>query len=140
MILSTFPKAKLAVLFDQYAEEIAQSGLGPTLDEFRASLLKIRRAGFYLSRDELENGVSALASPLFTDDSGEAVGSLAVIVPTQRLEFANLDRLVESIREAAARTSQRARSSKVGEPGPQLRRTRYRESSGPLSHHAERHS
>ncbi|WP_279635100.1 IclR family transcriptional regulator domain-containing protein [Paraburkholderia rhynchosiae] len=88
---------------------MAQSGLGATLDEFRASLLKIRRAGFYLSRDELESGVSALASPLFTDDSGEAVGSLAVIVPTQRLEFANLDRLVESIRGAAARTSQRTR-------------------------------
>ena len=109
-ILSTFPKAKLAVLFDQYVEEIAQSGLGATLDEFRASLLKIRRAGFYLSKDELENGVSAIASPLFTDDSGEAVGSLALIVPTQRLEFANLERLVESIREAAARTSQRTRA------------------------------
>ncbi|TCG06645.1 IclR family transcriptional regulator [Paraburkholderia steynii] len=109
-ILSTFPKAKLAVLFDQYADEIAQSGLGATLDDFRASLLKIRRAGFYLSRDELEIGVSAIASPLFTDDSDEAVGSLALIVPTQRLEFANLDRLVESIREAAARTSQRTRS------------------------------
>jgi DNA-binding IclR family transcriptional regulator len=109
-ILSTFPKAKLAVLFDQYPDEIAQSGLGATLDEFRASLFKIRRAGFYLSRDELENGISAIASPLFTDDSGEAVGALALIVPTQRLEFANLDRLVESIQEASARTSQRTRA------------------------------
>ncbi|MGF6918719.1 IclR family transcriptional regulator [Paraburkholderia sp. 40] len=109
-ILSTFPKAKLAVLFDQYADEIAQSGLGATLDEFRASLLKIRRAGCYLSRGELESNVSALASPLFADDSGEAVGSLAVILPTQRLEFANLDRLVESIQEAAARISQRTRA------------------------------
>ncbi|TCG04941.1 IclR family transcriptional regulator, partial [Paraburkholderia steynii] len=109
-LLSTFPKAKLAVLFDQHADDIAQSGLGGTFDEFRASLLKIRRAGLYLSRDELENGVSALASPLFTDDSDEAVGALALIVPTQRLEFANLDRLVESIREAAARTSQRTRA------------------------------
>jgi DNA-binding IclR family transcriptional regulator len=108
-ILSTFPKAKLAVLFEQYPDAIAQGGLGATLDEFRGTLLKIRRAGFYLSRDELEVGVSALASPLFTDDSGEAVGALAVIVPTQRLEFANLDRLVESIREAAARISQRTR-------------------------------
>ena len=110
-ILSTFPKAKLAVLFDQYADDIAQSGLGATFDEFRAALLKIRRAGCYLSRDELEDGVSALASPLFTDDSDEAVGSLALIVPSQRLEFANLDRLVESIREAAARTSQRTRAA-----------------------------
>ncbi|OLL31260.1 IclR family transcriptional regulator [Burkholderia sp. SRS-W-2-2016] len=122
-ILSTFPKAKLALLFDQYADEIAHSGLGATLDEFRASLLKIRRAGFYLSKDELEDGVSALASPLFTDDSGEAVGSLAAIVPTQRLEFANLERLVESIKEAAARVSQRTRgliesrqSGEVGAP------------------------
>jgi len=109
-ILSTFPKAKLAILFDQYTGDVVQSGLGATLEEFRTSLLKIRRAGFYLSRDELEDGVSALASPLFTDDSGEAVGSLALIVPTQRLEFANLDRLVASIREAAARTSQRTRT------------------------------
>jgi DNA-binding IclR family transcriptional regulator len=54
--------------------------------------------------------VSAIGSPLFTDDSNEAVGSLAVIVPTQRLEFANLDRLVESVKEAAARISQRTRS------------------------------
>ncbi|WP_233860060.1 IclR family transcriptional regulator [Paraburkholderia sp. HD33-4] len=110
-ILSTFPKAKLAILFEQYPEDIAQSGLGTTLEEFRTSLFKIRRAGFYLSRDELEHGVSALASPLFTDDSGEAVGSLALIVPTQRLEFANLERLVESLREAAARTSQRTRAA-----------------------------
>lgn len=109
-ILSSFPKAKLAILFDQHADDIAQSGLGATLEEFRASLLKIRRAGFYLSKDELEDGVSALASPLIVDDSGEAVGSLALIVPTQRLEFANLDRLVESLREAAARTSQRTRT------------------------------
>lgn len=108
-ILSTFPKAKLAVLFDQYPEDIGQSGLGATLEDFRASLLKIRRAGFYLSKDELEVGISALASPLFTDDSGEAVGALAVIVPTPRLQFANLDRLVESIKEAAARISQRTR-------------------------------
>ncbi|WP_321857341.1 IclR family transcriptional regulator [Paraburkholderia tropica] len=110
VILSTFPKAKLAILFDQYAGDIAKSGLGTTLDDFRASLLRIRRAGFYLSKDELEVGVSALASPLFTDDSGEAVGSLAMIVPSQRLEFANLDRLVESVGEAAARVSQRTRA------------------------------
>ncbi|SAK53905.1 IclR family transcriptional regulator [Caballeronia hypogeia] len=109
-VLSTFPKAKLAALFDQYPDDIAQSGLGATLEDFRASLLKIRRAGFYLSRDELETGVSALGSPLFTDDSGEAVGALAVIVPTQRLEFANLERLVESVKEAAARISQRTRA------------------------------
>jgi DNA-binding IclR family transcriptional regulator len=110
-ILSTFPKAKLATLFEQYPQDIAQSGLGTTLEAFRASLLKIRRAGFYLSKDELENGVSALAAPLFIDDSGEAVGSLALIIPTQRLEFVNLERLVESLREAAARTSQRTRAA-----------------------------
>jgi DNA-binding IclR family transcriptional regulator len=109
-ILSTFPKAKLAALFEQYPADIATSGLGDTLDEFRSSLLKIRRAGFYLSKGELEDGVSAIASPLFTDDSGEAVASLALIVPTPRLEFVNIERLVESIREAAARISQRTRA------------------------------
>ncbi|ABE36866.1 bacterial transcriptional regulator family protein [Paraburkholderia xenovorans LB400] len=110
VVLSTFPKAKLATLFEQRSDDIAQSGLGTTLDEFRSSLLKIRRAGFYLSRNELAQGVSAVAAPLFTDDSGEAVGSLALVIPTPRLDFANLSRLIESIQEAAARTSQRARA------------------------------
>lgn len=111
-ILSTFPNGQRSrSCSNNIPTDIAQSGLGTTLEEFRASLLKIRRAGFYLSRDELEHGVSALASPLFTDDSSEAVGSLALIIPTQRLEFANLERLVESLREAAARTSQRTRAA-----------------------------
>lgn len=109
-ILSTFPKAKLATLFEHHASDIAASGLGDTLEAFRSALLKIRRAGFYLSKGELEDSVSAIASPLFADDSGEAVGALALIVPTPRLEFVNLERLVESIREAAARTSQRTRA------------------------------
>jgi len=109
-ILSTFPKAKLATLFEQHAADIASSGLGDSLEAFRSNLLRIRRAGFYLSKGELEEGVSAVASPLFTDDSGEAVGSLALVVPTHRLELLNLDRLVESIKEAAARTSSRARA------------------------------
>lgn len=109
-ILSTFPKAKLAALFEQHAEEIAASGLGASLDAFRANLLKIRRAGFYLSNGELEEGVSAIASPLFTDDSGEAVGSMALVVPSRRLEILNLDRLVEALKDAAARTSARARA------------------------------
>jgi DNA-binding IclR family transcriptional regulator len=110
VILSTFPKAKLAALFDGHAEDIARSGLGDTLDAFRSALLRIRRAGFYLSKGELEENVSAVAAPIFTDDSGEAIASLALIVPTPRLEFVNLERLVESIREAAARTSQRTRA------------------------------
>jgi DNA-binding IclR family transcriptional regulator len=109
-ILSTFPKAKLASLFGQYAADITSSGLGDSLETFRSNLLKIRRAGFYLSNGELEEGVSALASPLFTDDSGEAVGSLALVVPSHRLELLNLERLVESTREAAARTSSRAKA------------------------------
>lgn len=109
-ILSTFPKAKLAALFREHAEDIEASGLGDSLDAFRSNLLKIRRAGYYLSSGELETGVSAMASPLFTDDSGEAVGSLALVVPSHRLELLNLERLVEAIKEAAARTSARARA------------------------------
>ncbi|TAL52069.1 IclR family transcriptional regulator [Pandoraea sp.] len=109
-ILSTFPKAKLAALFEQHAEEIAAAGLGTSLEAFRANLLKIRRAGFYLSNGELEEGVSAIASPLFTDDSGEAVGSIALVVPSRRLEILNLDRLVDTLKDAAARTSARARA------------------------------
>jgi len=109
-ILSTFPKAKLSVLFEHHAGEIEASHLGHSLDEFRSNLLKIRRAGYYLSTGELEADVSAIASPLFTDDSGEAVGAIALVVPSHRLELLNVDRLVEAIKQAAARVSARARA------------------------------
>ncbi|MEM5398358.1 IclR family transcriptional regulator domain-containing protein, partial [Staphylococcus gallinarum] len=108
-ILATFPKAKLAGLFERYPEEIASGGLGDSLEAFRSSLLKIRRAGFYLSRGELDPGVAALASPLFIDDSGESVAALAIIVPEPRLEFFNVERLVEAVKDGAARISSRAR-------------------------------
>jgi hypothetical protein len=38
------------------------------------------------------------------------VGALALVVPSHRLQLLNLDRLVESVKEAAARTSSRARA------------------------------
>lgn len=107
-ILSTFPKAKLAALFEQYPADICASGLGDSLETFRSSLLKIRRAGFYLSKGELEAGVSAIASPLFVDASGEAVAALALVVPDHRLEFVNQERIAGAVKEAAARISARA--------------------------------
>jgi len=110
-ILSTFPKARLAALFDQYADEITESGLGTTFSEFRAALMKIRRDGFYLSKGELESDVSALATPLFVVDVEEAIGALALIVPTSRLEFANIERLVESTQDAATRITHRTRAA-----------------------------
>ena len=54
--------------------------------------------------------MSAVASPLFTDASGEAVAALALVVPEQRLAFFNLDRVVEAVKDAAARISTRVRA------------------------------
>lgn len=114
VILSTFPKARLAALFEQHQPAIAQSGMGATFDEFRLALMKIRRAGFCLAKGELDPGVSGIAAPLFIDDSGEAVGALALAMPSVRLEFVNVPKLVELIKEAAARISQRARGAIEG--------------------------
>ncbi|WP_322012828.1 IclR family transcriptional regulator [Paraburkholderia sp. J12] len=109
-ILSTFPKAKLAALFEQYPAEIASGGLGDSLETFRATLHKIRRAGFYLSRGELEPGVCAIASPIFLSEPGEAVAALAIVVPDPRLKYLNIDSLVEAVKDAATRISARART------------------------------
>jgi IclR family transcriptional regulator, KDG regulon repressor len=72
-------------------------------DALRRQLDGVRRLGYAISHDELQQGVHGLAVPVL-DDERRAAASLAVLVPVSRA--ANLLQHLEALLEATERLSQ----------------------------------
>lgn len=102
VILSTLPKARLLKLYARHADAIAQAGMGRTAEEFVARLHETKKSGYYVSKGELEPDIAAMAVPLSTG-TGHALGALALVMPLRRFEFMNHDKLLDLLRETAAR-------------------------------------
>lgn len=116
VILSTMPKARLLKLYAKHASAIADADMGQSADEFVARLHDTRRAGYYISKGELEPDIAAIAVPLASASSGgtgPAAGALALVLPLRRFEFMNHDKLLEWLRDTAARIASGARMPDV---------------------------
>lgn len=75
-------------------------------DAFAAELVQIRRRGFAVNRGEWEDGVGAIAAPVF-DARGEAVASIGIILPVIRLGAAKVNQMAGWTVAAAAEVSRR---------------------------------
>ena len=79
IILAHLPPRALAGIWRDHRAEIAASGLGKTLEEFRAALKLLRRNGFCVTRGEVDGGRIGIAAPIF-DGNNRIVGSLSIVV------------------------------------------------------------
>src|SRR5690606_6474364 len=70
-------------------------------DDFWRILQQTRKAGYYLSRGELESEFGSIGVPFF-GESSQAIGSLALVVPVRRLDFMNHEKLLVLLLKAAA--------------------------------------
>ncbi|RQR74792.1 IclR family transcriptional regulator [Burkholderia sp. Bp9015] len=111
VVMSTFPRARLLALYETHEEAIRASGMAQSFEELRSVLWAIRKAGHYVSHAEVEPTVAAIAVPVCADRSGVASAALQIVMPVSRLEFTNVERLIEALKEAAAMVS--ARSAKA---------------------------
>lgn len=100
VILATLPKAKLKRIFRDQATEIIESGMVSDWDGFWQILQQTKKAGYYLSRGELQPEVGAIAVP-FYGNSTQAIGALALVVPMRRFDFMNHEKLLELLLKAA---------------------------------------
>ena len=66
--------------------------------------MRIRRRGYALDREEHEDGVSCVATPVF-DCSGLACGAISISGPTARMERSDTAALGELLRRHAAEVS-----------------------------------
>ncbi|MBP0632640.1 MULTISPECIES: IclR family transcriptional regulator [unclassified Cupriavidus] len=104
VILATQTRARLARLFEKHAAEICEAGMGSTFDEFWRSMQRIRKAGHYVSRGELEAQMSSIGVPLFATGP-QAIGALGLVAPLSRFEFMDQEKLLERLKATAEKIS-----------------------------------
>jgi DNA-binding IclR family transcriptional regulator len=100
------PAAKQRKLFNNFPEDVAASNLGIDWPRFHASLRKIRAAGCAVSVGELDPSNVGVAAPIFGAE-GDARGSLVLILSETRYQISDKPLLVETLKGAAARISER---------------------------------
>jgi len=103
-ILAFLPPARLADIAATMKRYTRRTVVGK--DAFAAELDEIRRRGFAVNRGEWEDGVGAIAAPVF-DAHGEAVASIGIILPVIRLTAAKVSQMAGLTVAAAAEVSRR---------------------------------
>ena len=98
VILANLPVRILRTLWREEHPDIAATGLGGDWDSFRASLKKIRTAGVWITRGELDEGMIGIAAPIWQPDR-QIAGSIGIVVPevsTSPEEVAGTSSLVQA--------------------------------------------
>lgn len=106
VLLSAFGSAQLRKVFDSRHEELVSGGLPPEWPEFRRYYAAIRKAGYYVSKGELEPQLVAVAAPVLKSD-GSARAAISLVFDTSRLAIIDLEKMVHLITEAATRIGDR---------------------------------
>lgn len=97
-ILSVMEKRRLRKLYDAHPADPDRDAIGKDWKSFCKALLRTRKEGHYVSRQELDLGVHGIAAPVF-DSSRDVLGSLVVAYRVDRpptMGEANLAILVKT--------------------------------------------
>lgn len=100
VILAQLAPSALHKLFDAHAAEVAAAGLPTDWSAFRRHFARIRKAGHYLSRGELEPALAGLAAPVLAPD-GRVAGALSLVGPVARMEVMDVPKLAQRVMRAA---------------------------------------
>ncbi len=114
IILAHLPVRTLKSLFEQNSAEIAKAGLGASLEQFRASLAAIRRAGVVVTHGEIDPGRVGVGAPLFDRDRS-ILGSLSFALPAGRADSALVGRLTPMLIAGAREIERLMNEEPVGQ-------------------------
>ncbi len=92
IILATLTSRTLKSIFAQNEKEIAAAGLGETWAEFRAKLAELRRAGYCITRGDIDAGRVGIAAAIFNDERA-VLGSLSFVLPARHADEKLIHRL-----------------------------------------------
>jgi DNA-binding IclR family transcriptional regulator len=99
-ILVHLPPRALADIWHDHRRDIATAGLGESFEEFKASMLALRRNGVATGFGEVDPGRIGIAAPLF-DGHGRIAGSLSIVLQTPRASEVVMSRLKAALINAA---------------------------------------
>ncbi len=100
-ITAFLPRPRLARLFDRHRDELTSAQRERGFDHFHDELQASRKAGYVISRGELDPGKVGIAAPVFRHDRTVA-GSLCLVMTEARYETANAEALVQRLLDATA--------------------------------------
>jgi DNA-binding IclR family transcriptional regulator len=106
IMLAHLPPRTMTRLVLAHQTELATAGLGKDLAAVRQSLRALRKAGFAVSRCEMDEGRVAVAAPLF-DPDGKVVAGLSLSLMQARVDDAILERQAAILVQAARTTQDR---------------------------------
>lgn len=98
--LSCFPAAQLRRLLERHQDEALAAGLPTDWPAFRSQFARIRKAGYYISRGELEPALGAVAVPLVLAD-GQVKGAISLVANIERLALIDEAKLAQLLQRAA---------------------------------------
>lgn len=77
-----------------------------TVEELKKLIDADRAKGYGVSQGGFETGISTIAAPVF-NDRGEVAAAVSITVPSQHVQPPELDVLIQQVREAAERLTDR---------------------------------
>ncbi|MCK4081222.1 MULTISPECIES: IclR family transcriptional regulator [Acinetobacter] len=102
VILAHLPKQRLHNYYERFATQLSEVGFAQDLESFMQQMKKIKKQGYYFSQGELDPRVSGLSVPI-RFSSKEAPMALTVLASRSRFEFINVSKLIETLKENAAK-------------------------------------
>lgn len=110
IVLAHMDRYRLKRLYEAALKDPAQRqdalAIGPDWKAFTQELKAIRARGYYISRDQLDDGVTGIAAPVFGENE-EIVGSLVLIHSSQPAPDMSAETLVALVRQSAEEISSR---------------------------------
>jgi DNA-binding IclR family transcriptional regulator len=100
IILAYQPTRVLKTLYAHHEQEISDSGIGASWDEFRAAMSKLRKAGHVVSHGEIDKGRIGIGAVLLAEDRS-VMGGLSYVIPEDT--DANLIPFLASVIQAGAK-------------------------------------
>ncbi|MBP6900016.1 MAG: IclR family transcriptional regulator [Burkholderiaceae bacterium] len=100
VMLSVFAAAAQRRVLEQHADEARAAGLPTAWPAFRQHFARIRKAGHYVSRGELEPALGAIAVPLVLAD-GQVLGAISLVTKVERLALVDVAKLAQLLQRAA---------------------------------------
>lgn len=101
-ILAFLPPQRIQNLYLEYAEPIREVGMGDNWKAFKANLTAVKRAGFAFTAGRHNSSLAAVSLPIMPPEGAQNFGSLTRVVARDWFETADVDALVENMREGVA--------------------------------------
>lgn len=121
IILAHLQPARLRRLYEKHRHDKDALAIGADWPTFSRYFRDIRRRGHYVSKGEVDTGVTGISAPIFNDD-GIVVGSVTLVFESHREQWINEEGFARLVMQCAADITARIAAAAASTPPTRARR------------------